>query len=374
VETYPHHHEGDLVLRLDGRNRRYRGLIPKVGPGALLSLGLALRRLDRLTRRLPLDAPWEARGAARLDATTLGGWLASRRNLPSAAARTLMRETMTLLFCVDPAEVSLLGALVLARGGDGFSYYLESTRTETHLVDGGVPQVADRLAASLDGRVHRGAPVRRVEQRGDAVDVTADSVAVHARRVLVATPPALADHIEFDPVLPAQSGQLLRSLTAGTMLRVNAVYDRPFWWDDGLCGETLAPGSALPVTIDQTARGGEPGVLSAYAFGPRALDLARLDARERRDVCLRSLADRFGAAACVPGAYLETDWSAEPWSRGGMIAHFAPGVLTTYGPALRRPVGRVHWASSELATTMHGLMEGAVRSGEAAADEILDAG
>ena len=50
----------------------------------------------------------------------------------------------------------------------------------------------------------------------------------------------------------------------------------------------------------------------------------------------------------------------------------APGVLTNYGRALREPVGRIYWAGSECATEMHGLMEGAVRTGEAAADNIID--
>jgi monoamine oxidase len=56
-----------------------------------------------------------------------------------------------------------------------------------------------------------------------------------------------------------------------------------------------------------------------------------------------------------------------------MIGHLPPGVLTTYGAAIRQPVGRIHWASSERATAMHGLMDGAVRSGERAADEALEA-
>jgi monoamine oxidase len=54
-----------------------------------------------------------------------------------------------------------------------------------------------------------------------------------------------------------------------------------------------------------------------------------------------------------------------------MIGHLPTGVLTSYGPAIRQPVGRIHWAATETATAMHGLMEGAVRSGERAADEVL---
>jgi len=46
-------------------------------------------------------------------------------------------------------------------------------------------------------------------------------------------------------------------------------------------------------------------------------------------------------------------------------------VLTAYGPALRAPVGNVHWAGTETSTYWNGYMDGAVRSGERAAAEVL---
>lgn len=99
-----------------------------------------------------------------------------------------------------------------------------------------------------------------------------------------------------------------------------------------------------------------------------------LDPAERRNIWLQALAARYGAKALTPRAHLETDWAQEEWSLGGVISHFAPGVLTSYGEALRKPAGRIHWAASEYATEMHGLMEGAVRSGESAAEQAINAG
>ncbi|WP_307662225.1 FAD-dependent oxidoreductase [Streptomyces sp. V1I1] len=151
----------------------------------------------------------------------------------------------------------------------------------------------------------------------------------------------------------------------GAVIRVHTVYPEPFWREQRLSGQTLAPQSPVSVTIDQTPRSGPPGVLSTFAFGPGALEMGRLEPKERRDVWLKALAERFGPRA-QPAGYLEADWSAEPWSLGGMAGRFPPGALTNYGPALRRPVGRIHWANTETATLMHGLMEGAVRSGEPA--------
>jgi monoamine oxidase len=146
-----------------------------------------------------------------------------------------------------------------------------------------------------------------------------------------------------------------------------------FWRDDGLSGMSVAPDLAVPVTIDQTPRSGQPGILSSYMFGSPAVKAAALDPEQRRDIWLHALAARYGAKALTPRAHMETNWAAEEWSLGGMIAHFAPGVLTNFGDALCKPAGRIHWAASEYATEMHGLMEGAVRSGESAAEQVINA-
>ncbi|MGX1758377.1 flavin monoamine oxidase family protein [Streptomyces lydicus] len=371
VEVYPQYEQGDHLLRLDGVNHRYHGALPATGPKTLLALGLALARLQLMTRRLPADAPWSARGARAWDARTLGQWLSDPRNVPSATARTLLGSTMNLLFCADPAEVSLLGALTLARGGGGFGYYTDTRKAESHLVDGGAPEVAGRMAAQLGPRVHLSSPVQRIAHDATGVEVVSPSLTVRAQRVIVAAPPVLAGRITFDPPLPARHSHLLQRVVPGAVIRVHTVHPQPFWREQHLSGQTLAPRSPVPITIDQTPRSGRPGVLSSYAFGPGALRLGRLDPARRREIWLDALAERFGPKARHPAQYLETDWSSQQWSLGGMIGYFPPGTLTNYGSALREPVGRIHWASTESATLMHGLMEGAVRSGERAAQEVL---
>jgi len=371
MEVYSQYDQGDVVMHLDGANRRYRGN-PKVDLFALASLGLGFWQLDRMVKRLPIDEPWKANGAKELDSQTLGAWFGSRWNVPSATARKLMHTTMTTLFCVDPDEVLLLGSLVLARGGGSFEYYVDSTITETHLVDGGVPELAVRLAGKIGDALHLASPVRAIKQGSTSVEVFSDRLTVEARRVIVATPPFLAGRIDYDPVLPAAHTQLLRRMLSGSAVRGITIYDEPFWRKDGLSGMSVAPDLPVAVAIDQSPRSGHPGILSSYLFGPQAVAAAALDSAERREMWLRALEVRYGPKALSPRAHIETDWAAEQWSLGGMIAHFAPGVLTNFGHALREPAGRIHWAGAERAREMHGLMEGAVRSGESAADEVVN--
>jgi len=301
LEPYPQYEQGDTIMHLDGANRRYRG-IPKVDLFTLISLGLAFWRLDRMVKRLPIDEPWKASRARALDSQTLGAWLGSPWNVPSALARKLIDTTMTTLFCVDPDEVSLLGSFVLARGGGSFDYFVDATNTETHLVDGGAPELAIRLAAKLGDALHLSSPVRRISQTGAGVEIVSDRLTVEARRVIVAVPPLLASRIEYEPMLPPAHSQLLRRMLSGAALRGVTIYDEPFWRNDGLSGMSVAPDLPVPVALDQSPRSGKPGILSSYMFGPQAITAATLEPAERRDIWLRALAARYGSKALSPRA------------------------------------------------------------------------
>jgi monoamine oxidase len=149
------------------------------------------------------------------------------------------------------------------------------------------------------------------------------------------------------------------------------VYDEPFWRPE-FSGQTAGPGTPSEVTLDATPMSGTPGVIASFTFGHVAERLETLDADERRHLVLDELAARLGPRAASPREFVETAWWTEEWTRGCSMAHFPPGLLTRYGPLLREPFGRVHWAGTETATISHGAMDGAVRSGERAAAEILE--
>jgi monoamine oxidase len=126
------------------------------------------------------------------------------------------------------------------------------------------------------------------------------------------------------------------------------------------------------VTLDATPASGRPGVLASFTFGRVAERLAALDPAERRQAVLDALATRLGPRSSSPREVIETAWWTEEWTRGCSMAHLPPGILTRYGPLIREPFERVHWAGTETSTTSHGAIDGAVRSGERAAAEILD--
>lgn len=186
-------------------------------------------------------------------------------------------------------------------------------------------------------------------------------------------PPALAGRICYDPPLPGDRDQLTQAAPMGSVIKCLAVYDEPFWRTDGYTGQLSADTGAVRVIFDNCPPGGSPGVLLGFLDGAQARRLARAGPAERRQEVLAAFARYFGPRALRARDYIEQDWTAERWTRGCYGAHFPPGTWTQFGPALRRPVGRLHWAGTETATAWSGYMDGAVQSGQRAAAEILSA-
>ncbi len=303
VETFPTHADGDTVLvTRDGEVHRYRGVVPRLNPIALASIGQGMMRLDAMARRVPLEAPWTAQHANEWDATTTAAWLAS--HVPTRNAKHLLRAGVRGLMTADPSEVSLLHFLYLVRSAGGLNKLLsvEGGYQQDKIV-GGAQTIAERVAAKLGDAVHPGQPVNSVKQDADGVEVASRSLTVRAKRAVIATPPALAARIDFDPALPADHAQLLERMPAGAIMKILLVYPDAFWRRAGMSGQTVVMNSPVETTLDASPREGA-GVLAAFAFGPAARVMTRWAARDRKEFVIQQMIKTFGADATDPVAYV----------------------------------------------------------------------
>jgi monoamine oxidase len=366
---FPTYNEGDNVVLFRGRSRRYRGAIPRLPPHVLADIGQAQLRLDRMARKVPLEEPWKARRSGAWDGQTVETWL--RRNVRTSLAREMLRLGVRAVFAAEAMDLSLLHFLFYSHSGGLLDRLLNVAggAQESRLV-GGSQILALRLAEELGATVRLGEPVGRVEQDAEGVTVESRSLSVRARHAIVAVPPHLAGRIEYDPPLPPWRAQLTQRLPMGSVIKCMAVYDEPFWRQDGLTGQATSDTGPAQLTFDNSPPDGRPGILLAFVEGLHARELARLDEKDRRSAVVECLARYFGERARTPLEYLELDWARERWTGGCYGALLAPGVLTQFGPALRESCGRVHWGGTETASTWAGYMDGAVRSGERAAEEV----
>jgi monoamine oxidase len=371
VGSYKQYIDGEAMMVVDGKHYRYEGTIPlTMSPWAALNMGAVFLDLTRLCKTIPLEAPWEAKNADKLDRISYAEWLDN--HTLSKPAHTLLESSISGLYTSAASEVSMLFVLrqLASGGGPSFVLGIKDGSQDSRII-GGMGAVHRPMVAELGDSIQLNTPVRRIIQDDEGVTVEAEGTTVRANRVIVAVPIAIASQILYEPMLPVDRSFLHQRMPSGAVVKINIVYDEPFWRQDGLTGQTFAPGSLANLTIDASTDQPRPGVMCVITEGPEGRRYSKMDHDERRKEVLAALVERFGQKAASPIAYLDQDWTVERYSGGGMLSHTPPGVLTQFGPAITEPCGRIHWAGTETSGVMHGWVDGAVRSGERAAKEVI---
>ena len=380
VDTFPVYDKGDDVYIADGERLTYSDTGPfgtaPPDPAIAAELATNVLTLDQLSRSVPVNAPWTAPNAAALDGQTVQTYLDEHN--ATERFQELTAAALRPIFGAEPRELSLLFALFyIAASGDaqnpGTFERNFNTRggAQANRFVGGSQLLPIKVAAQLGHRVVLDSPVRRIVQDRAGVTVVSDRETIRAQRVIVAIAPTLAGRIDYDPILPFERDQLTQRYGQGTLTKVAAVYDRPFWRAKGLTGSAVATGFPISVSFDDSPPGGKPGVVFGFVGGDNARRYARMSAGARRAAVVGQLATFFGPEAKHPKQFFETSWSQQQWTRGCPVGIPAVGSFVSYGPHLREPVGRIHWAGTETATYWNGYMDGAVSSGERAAREVL---
>jgi monoamine oxidase len=369
LATFPQYTRGRKVLAIGGRVSTYRGTIPSLPLLSLADLQLAITRLERLARRVPLDRPALARRAGDWDALTVADW--QRGALRSADARTVLDGAVRAIFAAEPAELSFLFFLFYLRSGGGLMRLAEvKNGAQQDRIAGGTQQLALRLAEQPGVRVQLAAPVHAIAQDEAGVTVRTDAGEVRARYAIVAAPPALAGTIDYTPALPADRADLHGRMPMGSAIKCVLAYRRPFWRDAGFSGEILSDTGAIRLAFDDSPHDASQGALVVFLLGDSARTWSERTPAERARAICGELARYLGPQAAHPIAYADQDWTREAWSRGCYTGIMAPGVMTAVGHALREPAGRIHWAGTETAQRWAGYMDGAIESGERAAAEV----
>jgi len=240
----------------------------------------------------------------------------------------------------------------------------------TRFVDGAfaVPQ---RLAAGLGDAVRLDSPVERVDWTPDGVIACTPHEEHRADRLVIATPSNMTSLIRFSPELPASRRTLQRRLPMGATIKFHALYERAFWREAGLSGELVCTSGPVSVVFDNTSHDGRQPALTGFCVGAAALRVSEMAETEQRRVFEDVLVRGFGEQARSHVAFRIKDWTLDPWVRGCPTGIMPPGVLGTHGPALRAPIGPLHFAGTETAREWTGYMEGAAEAAERVVQEIV---
>ncbi|MGT2425749.1 flavin monoamine oxidase family protein [Amnibacterium kyonggiense] len=374
LETFARYRDGESVyVGPDGAARRFTGDIFPASAATQAEIERMIAVLDGLTAEIDPDRPWDHPRARELDGITWRAFLEQLSDDAEARSNVAMFTAEAML--TKPAHAfSALQSLLMAASAGSFSHLVDADFILDERVVGGLQQVPLRLAAALGDDVLLARPVRRITWSDDGVVVEADGdLAVEARQVVLAVPPNLYDRIDYVPTLPLRRHVLHQHLSLGLVIKIHAVYEEPFWREDGLSGTAFSPYLAVHEAYDNSNHGDPRGILVGFASDARADRLLALDADARREAILDCLAQYYGERAKHPTIYVESDWGSEEWTRGAYAASFDMGGLERFGPDVRTPVGPIHWASSDIAGAGYQHVDGAIRMGGWVAEQVLAA-
>jgi monoamine oxidase len=251
-----------------------------------------------------------------------------------------------------------LDAAVLSEGAAAFGEF------DSHSVEGGNDRIARELAAGLDGAVRLSAPVSSVTWRENEVRVLADGREEVADAAVIAVPASMLDSIRFDPPLPVAKAAAFDRVRYGQAAKLFVALNTP-----APPSETLSVPDLFWCYTQLGADGNPLPYVAAFAGSPVALD--GLAVESGSDRWLEALGRVRPDLDLDPSTVLLSTWGDDRWVRGAYSARSARSPMDT--DALVRPVGPLYFAGEHTAGAWHGLMEGALRSGARAAQQLLHA-
>jgi len=374
VRYFPSPVDGRTVLVFNGDRHEFRGLfqgfheceVPGVTDAEWQDVTEAWDRFHAISAALSWGHPVAGEQNERLDSDTFARWI--EENTRTEFGRwyfAYMARAVGFMGPAEPNQVSLLHVLW------GQKSAAQSEHPDADLIHGGAGQMPEKIAAELGDQIRLNEPVLCIRHNTTVVEIETAHNRYAAQFTIVATPPHLAGQIRYDPPLPPLRQQLTQRIPMGCLAKILISYETPFWREKGLGGMGIGNRSCFEICADSSDPESGKGVLATFVVGDRYKRWRPLSDNDRRSAVLSDLATYFGEEALSAVTYDEADWAGDPWAGGGYSAYMPPGVWTGFGEALAAPVGRIHWAGSEVAERWGGFFEGALLTGEAAATAVL---
>ncbi|KJK66861.1 Flavin containing amine oxidoreductase [Aspergillus parasiticus SU-1] len=359
LSTFKTFNSGNTTLFHNGTRSVFNGTFTTgdvpISPEGLTQAGRALLLLDTMATKLDVDAPWNHSQSIDWDSETVPSWL--NREAPHPDAQFLLTQAAA----GNATTRGTFERLIDVAGG-----------AQEQRIVGGTQLLAIRLAERVGlSNIIFNAPVRNIELKDETYLVSSNNQSVIAKHVVVAMSPPLASRITYQPLLPAARDHLTQRMPMGSIGKAFAAYATPFWREAGLNGQVVSDTGAVRITFDSSPDDGSFGIMMGFIEADEMRRLDRLPEREITEEITKDLVRYFGPRAANVQNWVIQRWDLEQFSRGGPVAYAPPGVLTAYGTSLKSPHGRLHFAGTEASSFWVGFMDGAIRSGERVATEIL---
>ncbi|KAI1097659.1 putative amine oxidase [Jackrogersella minutella] len=332
--------------------------------------------IHRAVEASDLEHPETGPDADKLDSMTFTEFC--QEFGPNIGATVASAATAALLG-VEGQEISALFMINYIKSGCGIQVITSDQKDGAQYIRArhGMQTISEGLSSELtSGSLRLNTVVKSIQQCDDgSYDVYSTAGAVfEADQVVVSIPTCLYRTIEFTPPLPEKKQKLGENTVLGYYSKVVLVFDGPWWRTADLSGVMDSYKGPIAFTRDTSAPDDDQWSISCFVVGDMGREWGKASAAKRHEAVLEQFNTVFSTAATVPNpiAIHEKMWMQEPYFFGAPCPIMAPGVLTSLGSdVLREPVGNIHFVGTETSIVWKGYMDGALRSGQRGAEEVV---
>ncbi|RNA27769.1 putative flavin-containing monoamine oxidase A [Brachionus plicatilis] len=400
LETYPQHIEGKKILETNGKMVNYNSSIPSVSILSLIDLQMGSMKISSNAKKISTIDPFENLNlASRLDSGNLDEFLLSKSF--SSKSRSLLDPAIRTIFGVEASQINALFGLMYIKSGGGSLESLalsDKGCAQEKKVKGGTQQISERLAQIIKNneknKILLNTVLIEIKQDKEKICVMAKNlsgpISFECKKVISSIPINQYVHIDFDPELPIYKRHVFQFCQMGNLIKFIVTYSKPFWREKGFSGEVVSDGSVLwskewsniegveipksgPIAcvFDGTNDQGQ-AALVGFIGAKMAVEWTDQKDELRKQEVIEALVRYFGQEARNYLEYVEKIWAKEKFAGGCPTCNLSSsGVMQNYARAVREPFMNIHFCGTESATVWQGYMDGAIQSGERAANEVL---
>jgi monoamine oxidase len=310
----------------------------------------------------------------KLDYTSLDAYLDQIGS--DGVNQALLQVAFVTEYGADANRQSALNLLLLIQPMSQREVDLLGSSDERYTIRGGNAQIVERLAAHLPGRIQVGRQLMAIRTQGRGYQLTfhtsnGPGLEVVADLVLLTLPFSALRLVSLPPDLPDIKRRAIRELGYGSNAKLMfGVHDR-VWRAQGYSGDTYTDQPFQSCWDNTLGQPGAAGGLTLFLGGRAGFGVGQGTPAQRVHNFLPQVDRMFpGVAAQLNGRFGRGDWPDDPFARGS-YACYAPGQYTSIAGAEVLPVGNLLFAGEHCSIEDQGYMNGAVKTGRLAAEEIV---
>jgi monoamine oxidase len=320
----------------------------------------------------------------QLDAMSIVDWL--NEAIADGGAGSSLGQLLAVAYNIEyGAESSVQSALnlvyLLGYQGPG-QLRLFGKSNEKYHVTGGNDQVPQRLGEILQGQITTGSELVAIKRNGDGTYALtmkqgSSTRVLTADHVVLALPFSRLRLVDYSKAgfgaAPNGDKKLLaiQKLAMGTNSKLQLQFSSRQWYELGNNGNTLADTGYQNTWEVTRAQPGTAGILVDYTGGTIGASFGSGTPASRAQQFLGQLEPVLpGISAKWNGKATVDWWQGYPWTLGS-YSYWKVGQYTSFSGAEKERSFNCHFAGEHTSQDFQGYLNGAVETGERAADEIL---